>query len=201
MIAVPFTRPHPVMRRVLIVWDGIYRFVHGLDRPASEVGPALRVTTRIVRRPWTLPDGTHVGAGDRLGAIHLNNERVSALHVDGLTPLAVGLEFRRQLVASLHALATLAASGQPLADVVAFEAVTIFYQGLMRLGFVAEPEGLCWPRFVAVYQRTLLASLHPAGAVRLKRRTYQEARRLWLSRSTLLQRYSGERIRRAGDDA
>lgn len=200
MMAVAFASPPALTRQILVVWDGIYRFVHGLDRPASEVGPVLCVTTRLARGPRILPDGTRVGAGARVGAIHLNNERVSALHVNGLTPLGVGLEFRRQLVASLRTLATLAASGEPLADIVAFEAVTIFHQGLMRLGFVPEPGGLRWPRAVAVYQRALLASLHPAGALRLKRPTYQEARRLWLSRPALLRRYSEDRVRRAADD-
>jgi hypothetical protein len=183
------------------VYDGAYRLVHGLDRPTSEVGPALRVTTRNVRRRRTLPDGTRLDGGSRVGAIHLNNERVAALHADGLTPLGVGLEFRRQLVASLRALAAAAAPGQPLADVTAFEAVTIFHQGLMRLGFVPQPSGLRWPRLVAAYQRALLASLHPAGALRLRHATYQEARRLWLSRQALLRRYGGDGLRGVVDGA
>ena len=194
-------RPHPLARQAVVVYDGAYRLLHGLDRAASEVGPALRVTTRRVRRRLVLPDGTPVDGGSQVGAIHLNNERVAALHGNGLTPVGVGLEFRRQFVASLQALAAVAAPGQPLADVTAFEAVTIFHQGLARLGFVPEPDGLRWPRLVAVYQRALLASLHPDGALRLRHARYQEARRLWLSRGALLRRYGRGGVREAVDGA
>lgn len=199
--AIRRSRRHALARRAVVVYDGAYRLVYGLNRPASEVGPALRVTTRIVRRHRALPDGTLLIAGSRVGSIHLNNQRVGALHANVLTPLGVGLAFRRQLVASLRELAAQAVDGQPLADVVAFEAVTIFHQGLMRLGFVPEPDGLRWPRLVAAYQRALLASLHPAGALRLKRPTYLEARRLWLSRPALLRQYSRRDFSTARDDA
>lgn len=192
-------RPHPLARQALVVYDGAYRLVHGLDRPTSEVGPALRVTTRSVWRRRTLPDGTRLVPGGRVGVIHLNNERVAALHANDLTPLRVGLEFRRQLVHSLGALAALTALGQPLADVGAFEAITIFHQGLTRLGFLPEPDGLRWPRVVAAYQRALLASLRPGGALRLRRSTYQEARRLWLSRAALRRRYGRDGVREAVD--
>jgi hypothetical protein len=178
----------PRYRYVVAFYDRIYRFVHGLDDSAS-VGPALCVKIRRCRRARTLPDGTVLQAGDRIGILHLNNDRVTAIHLDGGTPMAVGLEFRRLLMLSLRTLAARATDGGPLAEVRAFEAVTIFHQALQRLGFVPAPRGPAWPRLVGAYQRALLASLHPDGLGRLHRSSYARSRRLWLTRQTLLSRY------------
>src|SRR2546425_8194850 len=78
---------------------------------------------------------------------------------------------------SLHELAQLAADGGPLADVRAFSAITIFHRGLSRLGFRAERNGIVWPGLTAAYQHALMASLHPAGPLRVWRATHARARR------------------------
>ena len=183
----------PSCRRVIGVYDRVYRWMHGLDHPCAEVGPVLRVQARRNRAALVLADGTALGAGDRIGVLHLNNERLATIHVEGRSPLAVGLEFRRQFVASLRALAVLAARGGPFSDIGAFAATTIFHEGLRHLGFVREPGAPGWPRVVAAYQRALLASLHPAGAPRLSGSAYRRARRIWLPRATLLARYGATR--------
>lgn len=190
----------PAYRWVVVLYDRAYRWVHGLDRPAAQVGAAIRVEIRRTRRARTLADGARLLPGDRVGLLHLNNSRIAAIHVDSRSPLSVGLEFRRQLVVSLHTLATLAADDGPLGDVAAFSATTIFHDGLARLGFAAEPNAPAWPRMVAAYQRALLVSIHPAGALRVSRATYREARRLWLSRRALLARYN-RAVNRASDGA
>jgi peptidoglycan-N-acetylglucosamine deacetylase len=180
----------PRFRRVVVVCDRAYRWIHGLDHPDAEVGSVLRVEVRRGRAARVLPDGTALRPGDRIGVLHLNNERLATFHVDGRSPRAVGLEFRRQFVASLRALAALAAEGGPFSDVHAFSATTIFHNGMGgRLGFVPEPGAPVWPRAVAAYQRALLASVHPAGTLRLSGSAYRQARRLWLTRPTLLARY------------
>jgi len=184
----------PFANRWLVApYDRVYRFLHNLDSSASEVGPALRVEVRSSHRTLHLADGTTIRRGDRIGVLHLNNDRVVALHAAGLPPIAVGLEFRRQLLASLHALARLAGPEGWLSDVRAFEATTIFlHQWLRRLGFEPDPDGLAWPGFVTGYQRALLASLRPAGPARLGRATYRHAQLLWISRETLLRRLGTE---------
>src|SRR5207249_3654746 len=114
---------------------------------ASEVGPAVRVEVRRSHRRLRLADGTTIRRGDRIGVLHLNNDRVVALHAAGLSSIAVGLEFRRQLRASLDALVRLAGPTGWLSDVRAFEATTIFFHGwLRRVGFEPDPSGLAWPR-------------------------------------------------------
>lgn len=196
----PDRRARPLYRWAVVFYDRAYRWVHGLDRATAEIGSAFRLEIRRSRRARELLDGTRIRRGDRIGILHLNNERIAALHGNGLSPLAVGLEFRRQLVASLQTLAALAESG-PLTDVQAFAATTIFHQGLARLGFEQEPHGPAWPRLVAAYQRALLASVHPAGPLRLQRTTYHRARRLWISRSALGKRYGRARSLNPAPDA
>ena len=182
--------PRSRYRWAVLVYYRLYRFLHGLDTAASEVGSAARIAVRRSHRTLQRAGGTTVRPGDRIGVLHLNNAFMAALHAKGLAPIEVGVEFRRQLVSSLHELARLAGPRGRLADVKAFSATTIFFhQGLTRLGFAPEGDAPAWPRLVAAYQRGLLASLHPAGPVRLRRASYRRARRLWISRENLLARY------------
>ncbi len=178
----------------VIICDRVYRFLHRLETPASVVGLAACVEVRYSYRTVQLPSGISIRRGDGIGVLHLNNDFVVALHTDGLSPIALGLEFRRQLVTSLHELARLAGPGSRLNDVKAFSATTIFFhQGFQRLGFEAEDYAPAWPRLVAAYQRALLAALHPAGPARLRGSPYLRALRLWISRETLLTRYGAVR--------
>ena len=102
----PDTGAWPFANRWLVApYDRVYRFLHNLDSAASEVGPVVRVKVRRSHRTLHLADGTIIRRGDRIGVLHLNNDRVVALHAAGLPSIAVGLEFRRQLLASLDALA------------------------------------------------------------------------------------------------
>jgi hypothetical protein len=126
----------PRYRWAIRLYDRVYRSIHRLDTPGSAVGPALCVEVRRSYRRHHLGDGTIVRASDLIGVLHLNNARVAALHVDRLSSIAVGLEFRRQVLASLRCLAAEASPGGRLATLEAFTATTIFHEGLLpRLGF------------------------------------------------------------------
>jgi hypothetical protein len=178
-------------RRAIGLYDKVYRSIHRLDTPGSEIGPALCLDVRRCLRRHRLDDGTIIRPSDLIGVLHLNNARVAALHVDRLSSMAVGLEFRRQMQASLRSLAAEASPGGRLATLQAFTATTIFHTGLRRLGFEVERGGVAWPGLVATYQRALLTSIHPASSRRLRRSRYDRACRLWLSRRRLLERYGG----------
>lgn len=180
----------PRYRWAVMLYDRAYRLAWGLDRPLAQVGPALCLKVERTRRQVTLRDGTRIRRGEPIGVLHLNNARIAALHVNGLPPRAVGLEFRRWFVASLRELATLAEAPGPYAEVRAFTAITIFHRGLSRFGFEVEHGGLSVPALVGAYQRVLLACLHPAGTLRLRGPAYRVSRRLWLTREALLARYS-----------
>ena len=176
----------------LSVYDRVYRFWYRLDSPAAAVPPLLLVEIRRNYRWRTLGDGTTVPRFGRIGVLHLNNERVAALHAGRPSPLAVGFEFRRQFLASLETLARLSAPGGRLAGVCAFTAVTIFHHALVRAGFGIEPGGLVWRASAGAYQRALLASLHPSGNSRLVGLGAARAERLWITREELLTRYGPE---------
>ena len=183
---------HPIVA----VYDRVYRLCHGLDRAEADVPPALRVAVQRVRRALVLSDGAEIRRGDRIGVLHTNNEQVAHLHVRPLTPMALGLEFRRHLFASLETLAALSQAGGRFQDVVAFTAVTIFHHGLARAGFEIEKNGVAFAALVGAYQRALLASLHPAGSSRLLRLASARCERLWISREKLLALYldTGRRL-------
>lgn len=197
-------RLSPPSRWLVAFYDRAYRFLHGLDTSASEVGPAVRIGIRRSHRTRHLADGTTIRLGDRIGVLHLNNDRVMALHSAGVPPIALGLEFRRQLLVSLHALARLTGAGGRLSDVRAFEVTTIFFhRWLSRLGFQADRDGLAWPGLVAAYQRALRAYLRPASPIRHGRATGRRAQRLWISHEALLARHGadGEDTNHPGTDS
>jgi hypothetical protein len=174
---------------LIALYDRAYRLCHRLDTPRSEIGAALRLELRRVRRARRLSDGTLIARGDRIGVLHMNNDRVRALHVEGMSPIAVGLEFRRELIASLRALAVVAGPGGWAGHAKAFEATTIFHHGLPRLGFERGTLPPLAAYVTGAYQRSLLGTLHPAGADRLLRLANTRAQRLWLSRARLLALY------------
>jgi peptidoglycan-N-acetylglucosamine deacetylase len=179
---------------LIALYDRAYRLCHRLDTPRSEVGAALRLELSWATHALRLSDGTLIARGDRIGILHMNNDRVRALHIEGLSPIAVGLEFRREIVGSLRALAVVAGPGGWADRATAFAATTIFHHGLPRLGFERDPTPPPFPHVIAAYQRSLLGVLHPAGAHRLVRLANTHVERLWLSRARLLALY-GQRQR------
>jgi hypothetical protein len=177
-------------RWAIALYDRVYRLCRGLDTATSEVGPALRIEFRRACRRLRLGDGTAVGRWDVVGVLHLNNERLRRLAAGDVNRLAVGLGVRREIVASLRALAVLTAPGGRAAGAVAFTATTIHHRGLLGLGFERDPVPPPWPRVTAAYHRALRAAIHPARTPRRRRRPARErAERLWLSRRRLLALY------------
>ena len=170
-------------RWAVAVYDRLYRFWWTLDKP---VGPVLRAEVRRSRCTVVLSDGTCVRIGDPICVLHLNNDRVCALHVNCPSAVKAALEFRRQFVGSLRELARLTEPGGRLIGIQAFEATTIFHQQLRRIGCEPISDRLRWSGMVAFYQRALTTSLHPASTHCLQRATYRRAERLWLSRARLL---------------
>jgi hypothetical protein len=171
----------------LALYDRAYRWAHGLDRYAARIGPIIRLEQQRQRARAILPDGTVVNRGAPIGVIHLDNAVVAALHTDGRSPQATGLEFRRLFVRSLRQLAILASPGGRLAHLQAFAATTIF-PGLRRLDFTPMP-GPIFPRVVGAYQRALLSSLHPMGHRATGVGRPHAAQRLMISQRTLIARY------------
>jgi hypothetical protein len=149
----------------IILFDRAYRAWHRLDAPSARIPPVLSLSVERAWRVHRLPDGTTLRPGDRYGELHLDNAQVIALRERGMPFVQFGLEFRRQLRASLRALARATHRGGRFEDLEAFSAITIFHHGLARLGFVVEPHGLIAPRVTGAYQRRLLALYGPLRRV------------------------------------
>jgi YkoP-like protein len=180
---------HVRAQRAITLWDRVYRAWYCLDAPASRIPPLLSIRVGHAWRPHHLSEGTVLRAGDRYGELHLHNASVVALRERGLSSLQLGLEFRRQLRASLTMLTRLCMGSERFATLPAFSAITIFHQGLARLGFEIEPGGLLSPRLTGAYQRALLRALAARPGLHRSLR----AERLWISRPRLLTLYGPRR--------
>jgi YkoP domain len=117
--------------------DRVYRSLWGSTGRGRKLAQHCASGYERTRREVTLRDGTRI-RGDLVGVLHLNNPRLTAIHLEGRGLLTVGLEFHRWLIAALGELARLAAVAGPLAQVRAFTAITISHRGLVRLGFRVE---------------------------------------------------------------
>ena len=192
-----------MLRPFLRVYDFVYRWLHGLTDPAAAAGPILRVrVTRYRGRPFTLGDAAPIRRGDRVGAIHLDNGRVAALHEGGRQSRWAGLAFRRAFHASLEALAEQVGNTPRYREVRAFTATTIFHEGTDLMGFeIRSLSGRLRARIVAAYERSLVTRFHPLGTRRPGRPRFEEARQIWISREELIRRYAAERSSAKGTHA
>jgi hypothetical protein len=193
----PARAPRPWYHWPVKLYDRLYRFVYGLDQPQAQVGAVLRLHVRPSRRTIRLADGTVIRRGDLIGIIHLNNERVSALHSADGPARDLGFEFRRQFYASLGEIAMQTAPGGPLAEVRAFTASTVYHRGLSLAGFepaVGRERG-SW--IIGTYQRALRASLHPAAREGLRGWGARRAVQLWITAERLRSRFGPAARRQA----
>jgi YkoP domain len=177
-LPIPMNPPAPILNASTTIKSALSQ-----ARPARLVstapllvGSAARIQVQPSHRRVRLADGTTIRLGDPVGVLYLNDNRGFALHADGLLPVAVGFEFRRHFLSSLYELARLVGPDGRLTDVKAFFATTTFFhEGFKQLGFEEEDKAPAW--------------------LRLRPSTPHRARRLWISRKTLLVRYgAAERL-------
>src|SRR5690348_15190598 len=74
MLTMEIRSPWP--SRGMWIYDRAYLRWHGLDRPEAELDPVLRIEVRTNRAPVTLPCGTIIRRGERVGLLHFNNDRI-----------------------------------------------------------------------------------------------------------------------------
>jgi hypothetical protein len=163
--------------------DALYRVQHRL-RP---VGSVLFVgKTRYTGPDKAFADGTQLRTGHALGTLHFNNARIAAL--DAESPTALAFSFARLLRESLRTLSELGRDDGPFGDVTAFQGIGWWRQG-EKAGFVSEPfpEGRR-KRFLALHIGLLVWAYAPAGSTAIVARP--EPRISWITRSTLIRRFS-----------
>ncbi len=162
----------------------------------------LRIALIIDKTDVQLSDGTMVRAGDRICELHLWNEHIPPMPVDG-PDLRWGVTFYRLGVKSLRSLAAYMAT-DGLQDIVAVGGQMAFLEKddspvlasvASRLGFdiinLTAQAGR-WGRFTHfwenVFSWALMWTYNP-GSLRGKRFLRLQRYRLWMSRRTLLERY------------
>lgn len=180
---------------LLLRWyDRTYLRVHGLRDAAAKVGPILRVEVRRHRGPRVrLADGTEVRWGDRIGILHLFNERIAEFHRDGYHARRAGLKARRAFIDSLKELARRVLEIDRYAEVKAFTATTVMHSAARGTGFEIRPlPSQCWSQIVAAYERALVAHYHPMGRHGAARARFGQAHAIWISREALVRRYGPE---------
>jgi hypothetical protein len=162
----------------------------------------LRIALTTCKKDFQFSDGTKVRAGDRICELHLWNEHIPPIPLEG-PDLRWGVRFYRLAVKSFRSLAAyIVAEG--LEDVVALGGQMAFVEKenppvlasvVARLGFDVvnlTAQGGRWRRFTHfwenLYSWALMWTFNP-GTLRGKRFMRLQRYRLWMSRRTLLQRY------------
>ena len=162
----------------------------------------LRIALTTDKKDIELSDGTKVHAGDRICELHLWNEHVPPMPADG-PDLRWGVRFYRLAVKSLRSLASHMETGE-LDEIVALGGQMAFLEkgGSPVLANVAAQLGFDvfnltaqsgrWGRFrhfwENIFSWALMWTYNP-GSLRGKRFLRLQRYRLWMSRSTLMERY------------
>lgn len=162
----------------------------------------LRISLTTDKTDVQLSDGTKVRAGDRICELHLWNEHIPSMPVDG-PDLRWGLRFHRLAVKSLRSLAAYMAT-DGLQDIVALGGQMAFPEKddspvlasvASQLGFDVvnlTAQAGRWGRFTHfwenVFSWALMWTYNP-GSLRGKRFLRLQRYRLWMSRRSLLGRY------------
>ena len=180
-----------LVRWPIIAWEGLFRVWLQVDPRVRHVEPVMFLQVSRATRDLALADGTRIRRGDQIGTIHLDNRRVLALSSrrgrDAAEQIrAAGFRSRHAFLRSLAGLAAHAQDGGSLASLCAYQATSIHSSRLSRVGFVpAAGDRVTAASLVTAYQRALRSVLIEVAEVSTRSRV-MPARRLWISRESLL---------------
>jgi hypothetical protein len=150
-------------------------------RPIGEGGYIFRFrTTRHWGRRLTLADGTQVEPGDRIGELHIDNQRAAALHWNG----HAAIRFRHELFRAFLALAADLANRPEYRTIQAVGGASLFWEGAAQWGFEHRPLPPFTRWWLGWWERFLLAQYHPDGPRRIIGRR-MELRKVWITRRAL----------------
>lgn len=190
-------RWYPAVLRAAVQLHHIYyRRAHGLDEPNAQVGSILQIEKTVYRgSSRQFQDGTLLNAGDPIGLLHLDNERVRALHREISHPGLAGVRLRREFVSSLRALARRTASDQNYRHLKVFLTETLLArEHARRLGFEIKPAPDSWvSRLKVLYLELLIAVYHPQGSKRTESLGKQQLVTMIISADALRLRYGKEK--------
>jgi ceramide glucosyltransferase len=184
---------------LLLRYEDIFEFCH--DKECI-----LRLSVMRSDREMNLSDGTRVCPGDSIVALHFTNERMPLMPREG-PDLGWALVFQRQMRHSLRQLAAYIENAPDLQQVKAFGGYPVFGEReglgaatdlLSRWGFDVipdEPPTGFRDRFVRFWQNLytlLLVWAYNPGSVKGKGLRGWKRDGIWISRNTLLAKYSSE---------
>ena len=181
-----FLRFWPIYERL---WQALHRV---RPVPGAPEGLLRIEFARYRGRPITLPDGTRIQRGDRIGELHINNRAIARLAPDGRA-----LRLLPSFVASFRALAAWSREPDFPADLRAIYAFTLLGRAGGRLGFtLRERPPTLHTRLDRFFMTGLLALYNPGGTSRLRQgSTYGLFPvEIWMSRGELLRRYGDEKL-------
>jgi hypothetical protein len=186
--------------------DGLLRRYYGVEEFSSAPDCLLRLGTGAAERPVVLGDGTRLEAGERIGILHLWNERLPPYRRDG-PDMRWAKDVARRFRVSFKVLARHVEAEPAWRDVRAFRADAAFggHLGLEQMRWVATRYGfdaLTPERSLA--RRThdfcenaliwgMVAAFNPGGLGR--HRFCRERFELWVSRRSLVERYGSGPVR------
>jgi len=187
------------VRPLIFLLDRLLRRAYGIFEFSNEPTCVLRLRVKRVPRALPLPGG-QIPAGATVLELHLWNEHIPPLPKEG-PDLVWAVQARRQLIASLRAVAQELRHNERLAQAQAIGGVTVLIsasgpQGgeelVSRMGFTVVPCHRPLGRFGEFWENLYTWGLMWAfGAVSLRRRRFLGLRRveLWISREEFLCRY------------
>ncbi len=182
----------PLWRTLLLsaleVWERFFGKLHHIEniRP----GGMFRLSTCRYRGPDVeLSDGTLIRPGDLLGELHLSNRDTMRQQLKYKSRVKGAIAARKGLTQDLVLLARRVATGQDLAEVKAFYALTMLYHGARVLGFEDREFKASWVMrwLYTLGEGFLLALYHPVGFHRFwQGRQDLTLKYIWMSRQKLL---------------
>jgi len=182
--------------------DARLRRSYGVYEFSAEQGCILRVAKGWSERHVRLSDGTAVSPGERIGELHLWNERLPQMDASG-ADVRWAVAMHRGLRQSLHLLAAHVQDDRDWDGVSAFRGETAMdprwvnpsgadIMGRLGLELLPPEAGSCFGRFVDFWENLytwwLIWTFAPAS-LRSKRFWQIRRRQVWISRRQLLAAY------------
>lgn len=196
--------PGRCLRWLVDATDRLLRRIHGIIEFETHAGGLFRIELGQVEREILLSDGTHLHRGDLVIELHLWNEQVLPVPLEGID-LGWAVRIRRQMLTTLHRLALHLREDRRLDKVRAIRMQpadagwrpdSSFARVLTKIGFEpaedGAPEGGGLHRFLDDLWMWLLTWTHNPRL--LKGRQFQRKRRaFWISRPRFLALYGDGR--------
>ena len=184
-------------RFALILWPVVDKCLRTISRtkPVRADGSGIiRFNIHRYKGPTKLlNDGSEVKSGDRIIELHLDNAWFRKRRNLYLSVLQSPQEFLGCFAQDLQILAQQISSGT-FGDIAALHGSTLLYVAARRLGFQVDeiPDSL-WKKGARFYMAGLMQVYHLRGdgVLGLRVKTWQ-LKEVWLSRATLLSKYSSK---------